>query len=168
MYAFTRSDPRSEPLLGQPLLRISMTSPFVKSGGPYGREESAEEQAEGARQDLCIRLFRFRSRESLLPLRRPRKSRREGVAAADRRSTKVRSARGVIVFATNAHEIMEPRKYGSTRKRERERERERERKKYIARNTSDSAIGVPHTSRMAAAELLSAARARRGAPRFAG
>lgn len=38
-----------------------------------------------------------------------------------------------------------------------------EEKKYIARNTSDSAIGVPHTSRMAAAKLLStAATSRRG------
>lgn len=53
---------------------------------------------------------------------------------------------------------MEPRKCGGARGR-------RGRKKYIARNTSDSAIGVPHTSRMAAEELLSTAVARCGASR---
>lgn len=37
----------------------------------------------------------------------------------------------------------------------RQRARRREKKIYIVRNTSDSAIGVPHTSRMAAEELLS-------------
>lgn len=64
----------------------------------------------------------------------------------------------VIVFATNAHKIMEARKCGNAR----------ERKKYIARNRSDSAIGVPHTSRMAAVELLSAVCAHHGVPRFTG
>lgn len=55
---------------------------------------------------------------------------------------------------------MEPRKCG--------RARGRREKKYIARNTSDSAIGVPHTSRMAAEELLSTATARCGSSHFGG
>lgn len=39
---------------------------------------------------------------------------------------------------------------------------------YIARNTSDSAIGVPRTSRMATVELLSTVAARYGGFHFSG